>query len=112
MDKDKLIKAEETRLRKLFKGLESAELANRLIEEIAFITVELQSLKRIIIAEGSVTTYQNGPNQSGITKHPAFTNYINGLKQYSSLIKQLNDMLPEEEIDEDNELIQFLKNRK
>lgn len=110
MDKGKLIEAEAAKLRKLFKGSETPELAHRLIGELAFLSVELRDLKGIIIAEGSVCTYRNGANQYGTMKHPAFVNYTNGLKLYAALVKQLNDLLPAGGVEKDNELIQFLKN--
>lgn len=113
-EKEKLIKKEVLKLKAFFEDLGEgqAEIANRLIEEAAFLKVTLTDLKETINREGTETTYQNGATQWGTKRSPAFENYINANKQHSSIMKQLNEMLPGDGVNADaRELLDFIANR-
>lgn len=113
-EKEKLIKKEVLKLKAFFEDLGEgqAEIANRLIEEAAFLKVTLTDLKETINREGTETAYQNGPTQWGTKRSPAFENYINANKQHSSIMKQLNEMLPDDGVNADaRELLDFIANR-
>lgn len=105
-----MIKKEISKLKAFFKDLGSgqAEIANRLIEEAAFLKVTLVDLKETINREGTESTYQNGAMQWGTKKSPAFENYINANKQHSAIMKLLNEMLPEASEADGNELLAFI----
>ncbi len=113
-EKEKLIKKEVLKLKAFFEDLGEgqAEIANRLIEEAAFLKVTLTDLKETINREGTETAYQNGATQWGTKRSPAFENYINANKQHSSIMKQLNEMLPDDGVNEDaRELLDFIANK-
>ena len=58
--------------------------------------------------EGTESVYQNGENQWGTKKSPAFENYINANKQHMSIMKQLEDLIPDQaSLDASEELLRF-----
>ena len=72
-------------------------LARKLIVRAAFMAVTLGDLEVKISAEGCTSEYQNGENQWGTKKSPEIDVYNTMVKNYAAVIKQLADMLPEEE---------------
>jgi len=72
-------------------------LVRKLIVRAAFMAVTLEDLEKKISAEGCTSEYQNGENQWGTKKSPEVEVHIQMVKNYSSVIKQLSDMLPPEE---------------
>lgn len=67
MTKDDYIKAEIKRLKKIFANLtqDASAVAEKLIENAAFMAVSLTDLQRIINEKGYTEEYQNGENQFG-----------------------------------------------
>ena len=65
-----------------------------LIENAAFMAVTLQDLQAIINVKGAVEKYQNGANQHGVKKSSEVEVYNSMIKNYSSVMKQLTDLLP------------------
>lgn len=121
--KNKKVKKEVKRLSNLLrnKGIDDDKLkiANELINDIAFLTVESIELKEQVQTFGTTEEYQNGANQRGRKKSAAFEAYLNLIKQKSALIKQLTDLLPvtEEPVaiptdKEDDDFEKLLKVRK
>lgn len=121
--KNKKVKKEVKRLSNLLrnKGIDNDKLkiANELINDIAFLTVESIELKEQVQTFGTTEEYQNGANQRGRKKSAAFEAYLNLIKQKSALIKQLTDLLPvtEEPVaiptdKEDDDFEKLLKVRK
>ncbi len=121
--KNKKVKKEVKRLSNLLKnkGIDDDKLkiANELINDIAFLTVESIELKEQVQTFGTTEEYQNGANQRGRKKSAAFEAYLNLIKQKSALIKQLTDLLPvtEEPVTiptdkEDDDFEKLLKVRK
>lgn len=108
--KEQMIKKEISKLKAFFKDLGSgqAEIANRLIEEAAFLKVTLVDLKETINKMGTESFYKNGENQYGTKRSPAFENYINANKQHIQILKQLSEMLPEASEADGNELLAFI----
>ena len=72
-------------------------IATELINDVAFMTVETIELKKDIQKNGTTEEYQNGANQKGRKKSASFDAYLNMTKQKAALIKQLTDLLPEDE---------------
>ena len=98
VEKEKKIKAELNKLKKLFKDLEKdkVEMANRLMQQASFVYVTLLELQEIINEEGSVDLFEQG-SQKMIREHPAVKSYNSMIKNYNATIKQLNDLLPKSE---------------
>lgn len=65
--------------------------------------VSLEDLQEAINKKGYVEEYQNGANQKGIKKCSEVDIYNTMAKIYSSVIKQLTDLLPKSmpKIDDD-----------
>ncbi len=104
-EREKLIKKEMSRLKRIFKELEKDRMdtASSLIRNAAFMTVTLLDLQETINREGAVSEYQNGENQWGTKKSPEVEIYNTMIKNHMTIIKQLTDLLPKQaaKIDED-----------
>lgn len=110
IDKNKTVSKEINRLKKLFKDLDEnkKKLAKNLIENAAFMSITLEDLKKDIIKYGVKETYVNGKNQFGFKESVESKTYNTMIKNYMNIIKQLNDMLPQEKkIDEKDEFDKF-----
>ena len=110
IEKNKKIKKETQRLKKLFKDLPESKhkMAEKLIENASFMSTTLDELKEDIKIYGVKETYVNGKDQYGFKESIESKTYNTMVKNYMSIIKQLNDMLPEQKkIDEDDEFEQF-----
>lgn len=82
------------------------ELANSLVKELEFMNITLESLKDSVIKDGVVTTMCQG--KYNIERaNPALNQYNVLIKNYTSCIKQLNDILPKE-ISNSNDLDEFI----
>lgn len=72
---------------------DTKELANSLLKELKFMNVTLESLKDNVVKDGVVTTMCQG--KYNIERaNPALNQYNVLIKNYTSCIKQLNDLLP------------------
>lgn len=107
---DTRIKREREQLEKIFAGLDEnrRNTAASLIENAAFMAVTLADLRKTITEEGVVSKYQNGENQWGTKKSPEVEVYNTMVKNYTTIIKTLCDMLPEES-SEANALLSWQK---
>lgn len=95
--KERLIRRERTKLRRLFKdmGKDRLSAAEKLIDQAAFMAVTLADLADQINANGCTSEYQNGENQWGTKKSPEVEVHTSMMQRYLSTIKQLTDLLPE-----------------
>ena len=110
IEKNKKIKKELNRLKKLFKDLpeNKKKMCEKLIDNAAFMSVSLDELKKDIIMYGVKETYVNGKDQFGFKESVESKTYNATIKNYMAIIKQLNEMLPEEkQINEDDEFDKF-----
>lgn len=109
--KNKLIKKEIRVLKKIIKNLDEDKkrYADRLIEQAAFMYVTLQELQEAINSDGAVEWFENG-KQKMWREHPAAKTYNTMIKNYTSVIKQLSDISPNQ--DEKDELMEFLNEHK
>lgn len=110
IEKNKKIKKEIQRLKKLFKELDEnkKKMAEKLIENASFMSVTLDELKEDINKYGVKETYVNGKDQYGFKESIESKTYNNMIKNYMNIIKQLNDMLPEnKKVDTGNEFLKF-----
>lgn len=97
----KLVEAEEKRLTSFLRAKRMDEdklnIALDIIKDVAYMTIKTAQLKEEVEEQGMVETYKNGANQYGRKKSAAFEAYMLMAKQKSALIKQLTDLLPEQE---------------
>lgn len=110
IEKNKKIRKETQKLKKLFKDLpdNKKKMAEKLIENASFMSITLDELKEDIKLYGVNETYVNGKDQFGFKESIESKTYNTMVKNYMNIIKQLNDMLPEEKkINEDDEFERF-----
>ncbi len=110
IEKNKKIKKETLRLKKLFKDLKDnkKKIAEKLIENAAFMSITLDELKEDIKIYGVKETYVNGKDQYGFKESIENKTYDKMIKNYMNIIKQLNDMMPEQsKINEEDEFDKF-----
>lgn len=100
MTKAEIIKSEKTKLNGIYSKMETKtkKSVSSLVDEAAFMAASLYELRVIINEKGYTEEYQNGENQRGTKKCSEVEIYIQLSKNYMSIIKQLTDLLPKEEI--------------
>lgn len=113
MEKDKRINAEQKKLGRIFADIDEKRCGTvqRLIDNAAFMAVTLEDLQTQINENGVVSEYQNGENQWGTKKSPEVEIYNTMIKNYTAIIKQLTELLPEGETKEDDGFERFVHNR-
>ena len=93
-EKEKRIKSEIRKLKKFTSGLtrDDQVIPNMLIEEIAFMKVTLDELRKEVNKEGVVTVMCQG--EYDITReNPALKSYNATIQRYNSSLKQLEEIL-------------------
>ena len=93
--KETKIKRQRDKLAELFRCLpeNKQSVAESLIDNAAFMIVNLSELREQINKSGMVYQYVNG-KQSNIVEHPANKVYTNLIPKYLSCMKQICDLLP------------------
>ncbi|MDD9149248.1 hypothetical protein OYT88_11855 [Sporolactobacillus sp. CQH2019] len=115
LSKDARIKKEFNRLKRIFKNLPKDRLTSvqSLMNNAAFMAVTLEDLQQAINENGVISEYKNGENQWGTKKSPEVDVYNTMIKNYSSVIKQLCDSLPDQgngkNGDKSDALMEFVK---
>ena len=112
IEKNKTIKKEVNRLKKLFKDLEEnkKKLAKSLIENAAFMSITLEDLKKDIVKYGVKETYVNGKDQYGFKESIESKTYNTMIKNYNLIVRQLIENLPNKKpLDPDDEFEEFNK---
>ena len=94
--KDEIIKAEKRKLAGIYTRLnkKTKKAVDSLVDEAAFMAASLYELREKINEKGYVEAYQNGANQRGIKKCSEVEIYNTMIKNYSSVVKQLTDLIP------------------
>lgn len=97
--KEKKIKKEFRQLSKFFKNLPQGKkkLAEKLIENAAFMIVTLADLREKISEEGAIKTVTNGNGISTEQENPAQKSYVAMMNRFNATMKILIDMLPEQD---------------
>ena len=95
-----LVKKEEKKIRKNLSSLseEQKKINADLIHNIAFLSVTLRELTEDIAKNGVKEQYKNGANQWGFKDRTEVKTYNNMFKNYQSSMKQLNDIIYQNEI--------------
>lgn len=97
--KEEIIKAEKRKLAGIYTRLDkkTKRSVDSLMDEAAFMAASLYELRKIIDEKGYTEEYQNGANQKGIKKCSEVEIYNTMIKNYSSVVKQLTDLLPKDQ---------------
>jgi hypothetical protein len=106
------INNEIVRLTSLFDKIDdnARNVVLSLIDSAAFMTVMLRELEIEINKNGCISEYKNGENQYGTKKSPEVEVYNAMVKNLSSVIKQLTDLIPKDERGKSNdELMKYLR---
>ena len=95
VEKQKRIKKEISRLRKLFKEIDEnkKKLVMALVDDVAFLTVTMQDLRESIIREGTTVEYKNGENQYGTKQSPDAQLYLAMSQNQAQAMKILLDCM-------------------
>ena len=104
---------ELNKLKKIFKDIEPSkrQIVEKLISNAAFMAESLDELQDIISEKGFTEEYQNGANQFGVKKCSEVEIYNTMIKNYSSVIKQLVDLLPNDARSNGDELLDFISGK-
>lgn len=96
VEKQKRIKKEVNRLRKLFKEIDEnkKKLVLAMIDDIAFLTVTMQDLRESIVREGTTVEYKNGENQYGTKQSPDAQLYLAMSQKQTQAMKILLECMP------------------
>ena len=99
--KEKMIKNEIVRLTRIFKKIEKNKrlTTKGLIEEAAYMKATLKELKASIDESGPIDEMQQG-EYSILREHPALKAYNPMVQRYTTVIKELTNLLPKEQIKE------------
>lgn len=115
LEKQKRVKKEVTRLRKLFKEIaeNKKKLVMALIDDVAFLTISMQDLRNNIIREGTTVEYKNGENQYGTKQSPDAQLYLAMSQKQAQAMKILLDCMPKNEKTavQDDEFVEFLRGK-
>lgn len=99
LEKQKRIKREIARLKKLFKDIDEnkKKLVFSTIDDVAFMTITMQDLRENIIRDGTTCEYKNGANQYGTKQSPDAQLYLQLSQKNTQAMKILVDCLPKTE---------------
>ena len=99
LEKDRRIKKEINRLKKLFKEIEEnkKKLVFSTIEDVAFMTITMQDLRVKIVRDGTTCEYKNGENQYGTKQSPEAQIYMQMSQKHTQAMQILVDCLPKTE---------------
>lgn len=115
VEKQKRVKKEVTRLRKLFKEIDEnkKKLVLTMIDDVAFLSVTMQDLRETIIREGTTVEYKNGENQYGTKQSPDAQMYLAMSQKQSQAMKILLECMPKNHrvVLQDDEFEKFLGGR-
>lgn len=111
-DITKEVKKEEKKFKKILENLpENQKKANYdFIHQLAFQSVTLKHLSEDIAKNGVKEKYKNGNNQWGYKDRTEVKTYNNMFKNYQSAMKQLNDLLINNNIEPDDDFDSFGSN--
>ncbi len=110
MQKEKRIKREQNRLKKLFADVpeNKKKTVEGLIIRAAFMRISLEDFEDDLNENGFTEMFQQGVNQEPYDrKRPVADLYNTMNTAYQKIIKQLTDLLPDGKMEED-ELLKFL----
>lgn len=83
---------------------EQLNIAGGMIEDALFMQGQLEKLRAQIEKEGVSENYQYGSKQTA-----AMTSYLQIQKQYGTIIRYLTDLVPDNPKQNNDELLEFLR---
>ena len=98
-EKEKRIKKEKLRLKKIFKDIDKKKLdtVEGLIQRVAFLRITLEDLEDDLNKNGVYEMFtQSEKTEPYQRKRPSAEVYNNLITQYQKITKQLTDLLPDE----------------
>lgn len=113
MTKANRIKAERKKILAILDGAGEKDLkmAMPLIENCAFMKVELEDLRESINENGTIDYYQNGATQKGTKASAELQAYLATMKQYTATMDKLMKMVPIPP-DPKEDIVTYLRNLK
>lgn len=117
LDKQKRVKKEVARLKRLFKEIDEnkKKLVFATIDDVAFMSITMQDLRENIIRDGTTVEYKNGENQYGTKQSPDAQLYLQFSQKQTQAMKILQDCLPKtkavEVIEKDDGFDEFVGGR-
>ena len=113
LSKDERIRNEKDKLLELLENLDPNVLASiqGLIENAAFMRIALADLQEAIKEKGYISTYQNSATQWGTKKSPEVEMYLNMVKSYSTVIRQLAGYVNSTDLEEFDAFHEFVISR-
>ena len=99
LEKNKRIKKEVNRLKRVFAGIDEKKkkLVFATIEDVAFLTITMRDLREKIARNGTSSEYKNGENQYGTKQSPDTQTYLQMSQKQTQAMKILVDCLPKTE---------------
>ncbi|WP_287508608.1 hypothetical protein [Veillonella sp.] len=114
LEKEKKIKQEINKLKKLYKDFEKdkSKAIDGLINRAAFTKITLEELEEDLMVNGLTELFEQG-EQSFMRERPETKQYTTFLQRYSQVMKQLLDLLPIELAKQEQDaLAQYLERKK
>ncbi len=105
---------EMKRLKRTLKDIpeDRRPIGESLFDELAFMQKTMETLRAQVNEEGPTSMFKQGKQQF-LREHPALTAYNKTLQRYNQTIKQLLDLLPEDEEERPTDpLLEFIKGGK
>ncbi|MEG2246432.1 MAG: hypothetical protein RSC84_03190 [Peptostreptococcaceae bacterium] len=114
LDKEKKIKQEINKIKKLYKDFDKDKIKvlDGLITDSAFMKISLEEIREDLIKNGFTELFVQGTQEFN-RERPEVKIYTTLFQRYSNVMKQLIDLLPDEEKKEQkDELLEFLQKGK
>lgn len=104
LTKEEKIKREKQRLERIYKDLDGKkkEVVEGLIQEAAYMRATLEELREMIDEAGPIDEMPQG-KYSILREHPAVKTYNTMVQRYTTVTKQLTDLLPKEVAKEEDD---------
>lgn len=113
LTKEQRIKKEISRLSRIFKDIKDEKkirTAQPLIERAAFLRITLEDYENDLNTNGSVELFQQSDKQEPYERErPVARLYNSANTQYTKILKQLTDLLPDIEHTEEDGLIDYIQ---
>ena len=113
LEKARRFKREKARVRRMCRNIEPLLLkaAAGLIEELAWLRVTLEGLRRMVDEEGVLDVFAQGGDII-VRRHPAVKAYASMVQRYCTTSKLLTSLLPDGGHDVEDELMAFVKRQR
>lgn len=105
------VSADMRKVKRLLKDIpeDRKPIAEGLYNELVFMQNTMAALKQQVEEEGAVSMFKQG-RQEFLREHPALKAYNTTIQRYSLIYKQLVDLLPKTETEQQTDaLIDFIK---